>query len=164
MCNSRRLFAGMIRQFPVAGTIVCKPEPGMAGNAMSIFDTAADAYDDWYDSPEGSAIFQEEKDCLQLLCSSFSGRWLEVGAGTGRFAKALGCEYGIDLSQQRQALSGCFLTPVLPSVKGCPRPGRRMSSDRREIRKSRPLWPNLLRRLRYREVRRPGSAGLPPCF
>lgn len=66
--------------------------------AVAIFDPIADAYDDWYDTPEGSAIFREEVECLRLLRDDCSGRWLEIGVGTGRFAEALGIAHGIDLS------------------------------------------------------------------
>ena len=41
----------------------------------SEFDAIADAYDRWYDAPEGSAVFQEEIECLRLLGADFSGRW-----------------------------------------------------------------------------------------
>jgi len=64
----------------------------------SCFDPIADAYDRWYDAPEGSAVFREEKECLRLLSGGISGRWLEIGVGTGRFAEALGVTHGIDLS------------------------------------------------------------------
>jgi ubiquinone/menaquinone biosynthesis C-methylase UbiE len=62
------------------------------------FDAIADAYDRWYDTPEGRAIFRAEVVCLRMLCKEFRGRWLEVGVGTGRFASALGVEEGIDPS------------------------------------------------------------------
>jgi len=62
------------------------------------FDAIADAYDQWYDTPEGEAIFRAEVDCLRVLCKEFRGRWLEVGVGTGRFALALGLQEGIDPS------------------------------------------------------------------
>jgi len=64
------------------------------------FDAIADAYDRWYDTPEGQAIFHAEVDCLRLLCKQLRGRWLEVGVGTGRFAVALGVKEGIDPSPQ----------------------------------------------------------------
>ncbi len=63
-----------------------------------IFDSTAEQYDRWYDSPEGAAIFREELDCLRLLWSGSSNRWLEVGVGTGRFAAALGVSEGLDPS------------------------------------------------------------------
>ncbi|MGD8720148.1 MAG: hypothetical protein PVG46_00015 [Desulfobacterales bacterium] len=64
----------------------------------SIFDSAADTYDCWYDTPEGSAIFGEEIECLRLFSDDYSNRWLEVGVGTGRFAEALGITQAINLS------------------------------------------------------------------
>lgn len=78
----------------------------LQGKGVSIasrFDPIANAYDDWYDAPEGSAIFHEEVECLRLLCNDFSGCWLELGVGTGRFAKAIGITHGIDLSPQMAA-------------------------------------------------------------
>jgi ubiquinone/menaquinone biosynthesis C-methylase UbiE len=62
------------------------------------FDSIAEEYDCWYDSPEGRAIFDAELKCLQLICPQYQGRWLEVGVGTGRFASALGIAEGIDPS------------------------------------------------------------------
>ena len=63
-----------------------------------LFDQIADVYDSWYDTPKGRTIFGQEVRCLSHLCRGCSGRWLEVGVGTGRFAAALGITYGIDLS------------------------------------------------------------------
>ncbi|MFW6332774.1 MAG: hypothetical protein ACOC23_05685, partial [Thermodesulfobacteriota bacterium] len=40
----------------------------------------------------------EEIECLRLLGADFSGRRLEVGVGTGRFADTLGITHGVDLS------------------------------------------------------------------
>lgn len=62
------------------------------------FDNVADAYDHWYDTPEGRAIFEAELKCLRLLYERSPGRWLEVGVGTGRFAFALGIADGVDPS------------------------------------------------------------------
>ncbi len=64
----------------------------------SKFDPFADAYDGWYDTHKGSAIFQEEIECLRLLFGNVSNPWLEVGVGTGRFAAALNIKQGMDLS------------------------------------------------------------------
>lgn len=62
------------------------------------FDSIAEAYDRWYDTPEGRAIFNAELECLRLLRGRGYGRWLEVGVGTGRFACSLGIAEGIDPS------------------------------------------------------------------
>lgn len=65
--------------------------------ASSVFDAITDAYDGWYDTIEGMAIFHDEVECLRRL-DDFSGPWLEVGVGTGRFADAFGISHGVDLS------------------------------------------------------------------
>jgi ubiquinone/menaquinone biosynthesis C-methylase UbiE len=53
-------------------------------------------YDAWYDSPEGRALFDVEVECLRPLVASCPSPRLEVGVGTGRFARALHIECGID--------------------------------------------------------------------
>lgn len=63
-----------------------------------VFDTIADAYDRWYEASEGRLLFEEEVDCLHCLNIDYTGRWLEIGVGTGRFAEALGVSHGIELS------------------------------------------------------------------
>jgi ubiquinone/menaquinone biosynthesis C-methylase UbiE len=65
-------------------------------NAFEAFDEIADAYDRWYDLPRGRTIFEAELACLRPLADCCTGRWLEVGVGTGRFAKALGIGEGLD--------------------------------------------------------------------
>lgn len=62
------------------------------------FDESAEHYDAWFDSPHGRAVFESEAGCLRPLVTDAFRPWLEVGVGTGRFAKALGVEYGIDPS------------------------------------------------------------------
>jgi len=62
------------------------------------FDKLADRYDAWYDSDEGSDIFSIEVACVQQLLHERRGRWLEVGVGTGRFAKALRIVDGLEPS------------------------------------------------------------------
>jgi len=66
--------------------------------AAQPFDRLAARYDAWFDSAEGRPIFDTEVACLADLMSPRSGRWLEVGVGTGRFAQALGVEEGVDPS------------------------------------------------------------------
>nr|MBN2278768.1 methyltransferase domain-containing protein [candidate division Zixibacteria bacterium] len=65
---------------------------------MSSFDSIAEEYDQWFDSPEGRAIFETELRCLRSVSPQFEGRWIEIGVGTGRFAAALGMQEGIDPS------------------------------------------------------------------
>jgi len=63
-----------------------------------VFDELAERYDGWFDSAEGRKIFRAEVACLERLLGEPSGRWLEVGVGTGRFAEALGIGEGVDPS------------------------------------------------------------------
>ncbi len=84
------------------------PPAGARGEATMVenpFETAADRYDRWFDSPRGRAIFEHEVACLRDLVGAFPGRWLEVGVGTGRFAEALGIREGIDPSPAVLALA-----------------------------------------------------------
>ncbi len=61
-----------------------------------IFDAFADEYDAWYDTEPGATIFSMEVDCLRPLLHRYDRPYLEIGVGSGRFAKALGIEYGVD--------------------------------------------------------------------
>ncbi len=64
----------------------------------SPFDGSAENYDLWFESREGKAIFENEKDCLRALLQISKGLWLEVGVGSGRFAFSLGISEGADPS------------------------------------------------------------------
>ncbi len=64
----------------------------------SPFDLLPRRYDAWFDSAEGSRIFDEELACLRPLVDQGQGPWLELGVGTGRFARALGIRQGLDPS------------------------------------------------------------------
>jgi len=65
---------------------------------MQIFDVFVERYDVWFDSPFGKSAFELEKACIASLCRNFKRPSLEIGVGTGRFAEALGIEYGVDIS------------------------------------------------------------------
>jgi SAM-dependent methyltransferase len=69
------------------------------------FDDAAMRYDAWFDSGDGRTVFAVEVDCLRKVMSPPTGRWLEVGVGTGRFAATLGVAEGIDPSDSMRALA-----------------------------------------------------------
>jgi len=60
------------------------------------FNAHVDEYDAWFDSKPGTTIFNMEVECLRPLLSSYHRPYLEIGVGTGRFAQALGIEYGVD--------------------------------------------------------------------
>jgi ubiquinone/menaquinone biosynthesis C-methylase UbiE len=70
-----------------------------------LFDTAAEQYDLWFESPDGKAIFEIEKNSLLLLLLSERDRWLEVGVGSGRFSASFGISEGIDPSSGMLAIA-----------------------------------------------------------
>jgi len=55
-------------------------------------------YDGWFDTPEGRVLFRMEVEAVRLLMKDIKRPFLEIGVGTGRFAKELGIEFGIDPS------------------------------------------------------------------
>lgn len=65
----------------------------------SPFDTLADRYDAWFDQ-EGKQIFEIEVEAINTILHRLPKPWLEVGIGSGRFAKALGIKIGIDPSTE----------------------------------------------------------------
>lgn len=67
----------------------------VASRDVDPFDVEAARYDEWYDTPNGRATFDDEVAALAPLWPPAQPR-LEVGVGSGRFARALGVEYGID--------------------------------------------------------------------
>jgi len=62
------------------------------------FERYADRYDEWFDKPEGSAIFAAEVACLDQIMPADVRGWVEVGVGSGRFAAALNVLEGVDPS------------------------------------------------------------------
>lgn len=62
------------------------------------FERMAEAYDGWFETERGKAIFQLEIDCIRDLLEETTRPWLEVGVGTGRFASALHLDVGVDSS------------------------------------------------------------------
>lgn len=64
--------------------------------SYQVFDSYASEYDSWYDTEAGKSILTMEVDCLKPLLHRCSRPYLEVGAGSGRFAQALEIEYGVE--------------------------------------------------------------------
>lgn len=67
--------------------------------AIQVFEDHASSYDAWFDSPKGKQLFELELHCLRTLKPTDTrGKdlWLEVGAGSGRFAQALGVQAGVE--------------------------------------------------------------------
>ncbi|MDI6850734.1 MAG: hypothetical protein QMD82_02195 [bacterium] len=59
---------------------------------IEVFDLFADDCDQWYE--RNYYLFQSEVKALKKVVPDGIG--LEVGVGTGRFAKELGIEFGVD--------------------------------------------------------------------
>lgn len=81
------------------------PEPDQ-GSAR-LFSSSSLRYDRWYDRHPD--LFQAELAALKRASSNLSGG-LEVGVGTGRFAAALGLDWGIDPEREMLKLArqrGC---------------------------------------------------------
>jgi SAM-dependent methyltransferase len=55
---------------------------------IKVFDKASLHYDDWYQHPQGSQIFEAELKAIKFMIQE-SGIGLELGAGTGMFAKKI---------------------------------------------------------------------------
>ena len=66
----------------------------MEENPIRVFDEHASEYDSWY--VEHSAIFESEAKAIEALRPA--GLGLEIGVGTGVFARRLGVTVGIDPS------------------------------------------------------------------
>lgn len=67
---------------------------------VKAFEQYAEDYDKWFDSHEGKIIFAMEVDAVRLLMKGLEKPSLEVGVGTGRFAKELGIDFGVDPSSK----------------------------------------------------------------
>jgi len=55
---------------------------------VNAFNEVAHIYDDWYEHPQGKHVFMAERNAVNSLIPR-KGLGLEVGAGTGEFAKSL---------------------------------------------------------------------------
>jgi len=69
------------------------------------FSRLAREYDAWFDSPDGRDLFELERRALVRLQAGRKGRWLEVGAGTGRFARSLGIAEGLEPAEGMSRLA-----------------------------------------------------------
>ncbi len=80
-------------------------------------------YDSWYEWH--SDIFKAELEALKPMVEKYPSPKLEIGVGTGRFAQALGIEYGIDsdegmltLAKRRGIITRVGTGENLPYRKG----------------------------------------------
>ena len=68
----------------------------MKEDVLNAFDSRAADYDEWFD--RHPVIFQNELKALKKAIPG-GGKGIEIGAGTGRFASAIGIPVGIEPSQ-----------------------------------------------------------------
>jgi len=68
----------------------------MTREVAAAFDALAREYDAWYEKEP--LLFAIELEAIRCVCPSPGRPSLEVGTGSGRFAAALGVEFGIDPS------------------------------------------------------------------
>ena len=64
--------------------------------SWDVFDRYAKRYDAWFRGEPGRTIFPSEVAAVRLLLRRLPPPTLEVGAGTGAFAAALGLTLGVD--------------------------------------------------------------------
>ena len=69
-------------------------------DVSAVFDAYADDYEKWFESAEGRALFASEVGAIRPLMMDLERPYLEIGVGTGRFAKELGIDEGIDPSER----------------------------------------------------------------
>ena len=68
---------------------------------VKIFNELVDRYDSWFVSEKGSILFKNEVRALQIALKGIKlGQSMEIGVGTGMFAKELGIGYGLDPAWQ----------------------------------------------------------------
>jgi SAM-dependent methyltransferase len=73
--------------------------------ASEAFDAHIKEYDKWFESAEGRTLFSSEIGAIRLLMTNLEHSFLEIGVGTGRFARELGIDAGIDPSERASALA-----------------------------------------------------------
>ena len=71
-------------------------------DAISVFDKNATEYDKWFE--KHPAVFESELNALKGHVPQ-SGTGIEVGVGTGRFAKALGIQVGVEPAEAMRAIA-----------------------------------------------------------
>ncbi len=90
--------------------------------AKEVFDRLAFRYDRWYEKPFGKSVYRLEVESIRMLLPPFD-RGLEVGVGTGRFASALGIQFGLDVSLAELLIArGRGVNVVLGDAHGMPFP------------------------------------------
>ena len=81
--------------------LVHKPNTGDSSQSheSSPFDNLASDYDNWFEE-QGKPAFSIEVRAFQGILPLLPEPWLEIGVGSGRFARALGIKTGLDPSTE----------------------------------------------------------------
>ena len=110
-CNATFPVINGIPRLIIKNEITKSPE-------ISVFDKYTERYDSWFTSPKGKVLFQNEVEAIKELIRGIEiGESLEIGVGTGAFAKALRIPYGVDpawnslLLAKRRGVEVLFHTP-----------------------------------------------------
>jgi len=74
-------------------------------SSAEAFEQHAEEYDKWFNSPQSTVLFRIEVEAVRLLMKDLEKPFLEIGVGSGRFARELGIEYGIDPSETLLAMA-----------------------------------------------------------
>jgi len=69
---------------------------------MNIFDKYYKDYDNWYD--ENKELYQLEIEVIKRVLPVFN-KGIEIGVGTGRFAKELNIEFGLEPSEKMASIA-----------------------------------------------------------
>jgi SAM-dependent methyltransferase len=77
----------------------------MVESKIHVFDSLASDYDAWFEK-EGRLMFASEVEALRQVLPLLPKPWIEVGVGSGRFAKALGTDIGLDPSSKLLEIAG----------------------------------------------------------
>jgi len=78
----------------------------------SPFEAHADEYDAWFDRYPN--VYESELLAVRAVLPPRSGRWVEIGVGSGRFASRLGIGLGIEPSQAMARLARARGITILP--------------------------------------------------
>jgi SAM-dependent methyltransferase len=71
----------------------------MVGPKIQVFNSLALAYNAWFEE-EGRLIFASEVEALRQVLPLLPRPWIEIGIGSGRFARALDIDIGLDPSSK----------------------------------------------------------------
>lgn len=74
------------------------------------------AYDAWYETARGMAVFEGEASALARLFRDATRPWIELGTGTGRFSAAFAVDVGVDPAPSMLGLAADRLPAVVRGV------------------------------------------------